>query len=835
MFSDYGQQQAAAGQNQWQMQQGWQQSHQQQPQQSQQDMQLQQIQQMQQMQMQETLQEMQEIQMQETQMTQKSSSQLPSEVLANGQVFTGVVKQFDGSKGFGHIECEETKQLFGKDILLLRSYLYGQQVNQGDQVSFSVEQDVKGVKATNIQVVGGGVQAQQQWQHFDQMQQQSPDPAMQQQWQQQQMQMMPQMQMHGTGYETGRTQLPSSTLAGGQVFYGYVKQFDQTKGFGHIDCDEAKKLFGKDIFLLKSYLNGQQVAMGDQVSFSVEQDPKGLKASNIMVLSSGQRAQPQNDQVLMGIVKSFDFEKGYGFIDCPETLQVFGTDVFLLKSTLQGQQVNPGDQVQFTFDNRLGKGPVARDVTLLSGGALATPQGSAQPVSTNALAGSMSPEALAAVESGQIFAGTVKSYDDGKGFGFIDCPETQQIFSTDVFLLRSTLGGHVVIPGDQLQFNVRINPGRGPVAKEVTILSSGGGLSSGAMAQPSGAMAQPMGMQQTPKLHPLGGNEPSSGLTGSGDGQVLMGTIKSFDEAKGYGFIDCAETKQMYGNDVFVLKSMLGGCPVTAGDQVQFTYEERPGKGPVAKEVTILSSNAMGAQRGPKLHPGQAIAHPLSSMAPSMGSSSMAPSMGSMVTDQPFMGSVKSFDEQKGFGFIDCPETRQMFGTDVFLLRSVLAGHPVSPGDTVQFTFNLNGDKGPVAKDVIICSGGGMGGMGSSFGEGQTFMGTVKSYDTVKGFGFIDCPETQQIFSKDVFLLKSTLGGQLVNAGDQVQFTFNNTPGRGPVAKEVTVLSAGVMDGGFGAIRSGNMKQQNRAGPYSDGLQAGGFSRMQQMQQMQAL
>merc|ERR1719161_1111185 len=74
--------------------------------------------------------------------------------MGGGQMYSGVVKLFDPAKGYGHIECNEVKQMFGKDILLLNRYLNGQQVTQGDQVSFSIETDAKGMKATNVMVYG---------------------------------------------------------------------------------------------------------------------------------------------------------------------------------------------------------------------------------------------------------------------------------------------------------------------------------------------------------------------------------------------------------------------------------------------------------------------------------------------------------------------------------------------------------------------------------------------------------------------------------------------------------------------------------------------------------
>merc|ERR1719189_2528432 len=47
-----------------------------------------------------------------------------------------------------------------------------------------------------------------------------------------------------------------------KVWAGSVKSFNQDKGWGHIECAETFKYFGKDIFLLKSQLPGPASTIG---------------------------------------------------------------------------------------------------------------------------------------------------------------------------------------------------------------------------------------------------------------------------------------------------------------------------------------------------------------------------------------------------------------------------------------------------------------------------------------------------------------------------------------------------------------------------------------------
>jgi CspA family cold shock protein len=64
---------------------------------------------------------------------------------------------------------------------------------------------------------------------------------------------------------------------------------------------------------------------------------------------------------------------------------------------------------------------------------------------------------------------------------------------------------------------------------------------------------------------------------------MRTGTVKFFNESKGYGFITDAET----GKDIFVHASGIKAEELREGDRV--SYEEEEGrKGKVAAQVTAL-------------------------------------------------------------------------------------------------------------------------------------------------------------------------------------------------------------------------------------------------------
>mmetsp|Transcript_82027 Transcript_82027/g.235662 ORF Transcript_82027/g.235662 Transcript_82027/m.235662 type:complete len:213 (-) Transcript_82027:64-702(-) len=168
---------------------------------------------------------------------------------------------------------------------------------------------------------------------------------------------------------------------------------------------------------------------------------------------------------------------------------------------------------------------------------------------------------------------------------------------------------------------------------------------------------------------------------------ACVGLVKSFNDGKGWGFI------AYEGNDVFVhIKDCQGGKP-EAGDQVQFDMDPQKAAAGQYKAVNCIggtgSLDAAGRKGGGK---------------GAMGTGSC-------------QGTVKSFSQEKGWGFIE------MNGTDVFVHFQECNGssQPVV-GDVVSFDVEESPSK-PGQMRAKNCSGGSGWDMGKGGGGGANMFG----------------------------------------------------------------------------------------------------------------
>ncbi|CAE8594957.1 unnamed protein product [Polarella glacialis] len=112
---------------------------------------------------------------------------------------------------------------------------------------------------------------------------------------------------------------------------------------------------GQDVFVNRKECGGFCLAKGQEVQFTIATNDKGSHATEVRVLGSGEEAQYH------GEIKSFNGQKGYGFIGCDAFP---GQDVFVLMSQIPGGFAPQGGSCKFKVKVEE-KGPAASEVQLL--------------------------------------------------------------------------------------------------------------------------------------------------------------------------------------------------------------------------------------------------------------------------------------------------------------------------------------------------------------------------------------------------------------------------------------------------------------------------------------
>merc|ERR1712232_1391870 len=119
------------------------------------------------------------------------------------------------------------------------------------------------------------------------------------------------------------------------TFHGVVKNWNPAKGWGMILCPEAEEIYGKDTFFMKSAVITGTITPGAQVTFSVGQGSKGPQGEQIHVDGAhGLEASPVPAPVgnqYHGVVKNWNPTKEWGMIQCQETQDIYGKDMFFMK------------------------------------------------------------------------------------------------------------------------------------------------------------------------------------------------------------------------------------------------------------------------------------------------------------------------------------------------------------------------------------------------------------------------------------------------------------------------------------------------------------------------
>lgn len=231
-------------------------------------------------------------------------------------------------------------------------------------------------------------------------------------------------------------------------------------------------------------------------------------------------------------------------------------------------------------------------------------------------------------------------------------------------------------------------------------------------------------------------------------GLSLEGVVKKIDAVKQFGFVVCESPD--WDGDVFISKKHLENLKL--GDRVIFSVK-----------VKNRRAEALQLERG-------TLEEEVSEDAPEM------------------VGIIKSFEEAQGYGFIRSPQATAAYNRDVFLHRKQLK--KFKAGDTVQFKVKLSRDGLPQAfklreTDQVVAPEP-EAPEEPKPKEKETYIGEIKSFNIINGFGFIQNATLKEKYGRDVFLHESQFEGMKI--GDRVSFTLQVKDGK-PQALDVKRVS----------------------------------------------
>jgi cold shock CspA family protein len=348
------------------------------------------------------------------------------------------------------------------------------------------------------------------------------------------------------------------------------------------------------------------------------------------------------------------------------------------------------------------------------------------------------------------YAGAIKSYGAGKGFGFI----ASEMVAGDVFFMRKDLPEDlqlVLTSGDV--FNM---VGR-PVVFDV------------AQTQDGKAQAKNVKVVGT-------------------EGEQMVGEIKAFSDQNGYGFI----TSSFVPGDIYFQKreviTPIPGMNIK-GMKVKFTSVSTPDGKVQGKQVSLIGMGmpspmampfgGMAAMAAPTMGKGVfgkgAKNAAMNSQAVAMAQmSQMSMGLGSVPEGSTLVGVVKSFDPLKGWGFIS--------STSVPIDIYFKSAEQLLPGTQVTFNIHWTADGKAQANSIS-----------APMAAGSSYIGAVKSYNAAKGWGFIEVPGQSQ----DVYFQKKDVPDMLKEdalVGYQFQFSVAVRPDGKPMAQGL-LLAGGPAQG----------------------------------------
>jgi len=290
-------------------------------------------------------------------------------------------------------------------------------------------------------------------------------------------------------------------------------------------------------------------------------------------------------------------------------------------------------------------------------------------------------------------SGTIKKLSPQMGTGFIECPEISTVFGCDVYVSGEQVGSF--LEGTEVNFAVTLTDDDKPQAFDLQenstpSMPSTGGMGMGMPGMDtmglgvSGMDLGLGGMGGMPGLLPLGGKPSNNAAANQEILGEFYGIVKSYNAEKGFGFIVCDALRNQHDGDVYLHNRHVGDFKV-------------------GQEVKFQAYLHNGRLQGRDLQDATGMVGPQSGAAPGIGEEQ---ELGV------FVGRIKTFHAEKGFGFIVCEALNlQGYQGDVFLHHRHKGSF--EPGDEVAFMAILRNGKlqGKDLQAAAAVLGDGLGGI----------------------------------------------------------------------------------------------------------------------------
>jgi len=345
--------------------------------------------------------------------------------------------------------------------------------------------------------------------------------------------------------------------------------------------------------------------------------------------------------------------------------------------------------------------------------------------------------ALTALGTGP-FLGILKFV--GPKFAFIACDVTHRHSNKDVFVFLNLLPPNAQV-GSRVSFSLCISEKGEPQGENIEVLPPPGGV----MQQVQQPIMQQQNIPQIRHTVQMGGGitqhtlqpqlrsslpqipqqQQQTGRKMAERMTIYKGRVKSVHD-KGHAFVECHAVSKKYDRDVYFDAEELEFGALVVGKEVYFVLRHNQKNQPVGQIV------------------------------PPHGA---------------FVGTLKEYNPDKGFGFVECSDSHRLFDTDVFIHKNEVELMNAQVGEEVTFAVQLNAKGQPQAISFKV------------------HVGRVKK----KGrFTFLDCPEVKKEHGKDVFVLDE---GDQFDEGQMVQFNLSFSENMEPQAVGC-ILADGSIQGG---------------------------------------